>query len=249
MSFSRWVMFTIFMTISYSSYAYDSQYGRESEIPEPLLFDLVRRINSDKGELEVNSLFVQTDASEMKGVYVAPEVEYAFAEGKAFELELPTVDGKIKTFKTALQFELPNWWGEITGTQIMHEKVNGKSVNETTLLLLSGKRLNEKWSVFSMIGNRFVYGNSPTIKDSKWRELPIVNVNLFYDYAEVFDLGLETNLRGVGASFEELIIMPQMHALMAKDFKLQAGFGASYDGYQFSPITAFRLIKEFNNGH
>lgn len=95
----------------------------------------------------MNSLFVQSDASEMKGVYVAPEIEYAFAEGKAFELEFPTVDGKIKTFKTALQFELPNWWGDITGTQIMHEKVNGKSVNETTLLLLSGKRLNEKWSI------------------------------------------------------------------------------------------------------
>jgi len=249
MLFSHWVMFTIFMTISYSSYSYDSQYGRESEIPEPLLFDLVRRINSDKGELEVNSLFVQTDASEIKGLYVAPEIEYAFADGKAIELELPTVDGKIKTFKTALQFQLPNWFGDITGTQIMHEKVNGVSINETTLLILSGKRLNEKWSIFSMVGNRFVYGNTAAIKNSRWRELPILNVNLFYDYAEVFDLGLETNLRGMGASFEELIIMPQIHALMAKDFKLQAGLGTSYDGYQFSPITAFRLIKEFNNGH
>ena len=189
------------------------------------------------------------DASEMKGIYVAPEIEYAFADGKAIELELPTIEGKIKTFKSALQFELPNLVGDITGTQIMHEKLKGKSVSETTLILLSGKRLNDKWSIFSMFGNRFVYGNPPLIKDSKWRELPIVNINLFYDYAEVFDLGLETNLRGIGASFEELIIMPQIHALMAKDFKLQAGFGTAYDGYRFSPVTAFRLIKEFNNGH
>jgi hypothetical protein len=250
MSLLRWVIFlTVFIFFSHIAYSYDNQYGRESEIPEPLLFDLVRRINSDKGELEFNSLFIQTDASEMKGVYAAPEVEYAFADGKAIEIELPTADGKIKTFKTALQFQLPNWWGDITGIQIIHEKLNGKSIYETTPLILSGKKLNEKWSVFSMIGNRFVYGNSPAIKDSKWRELPILNLNFFYDFAEVFDLGFEANLRGVGASFEELIIMPQIHALLDKDFKLQVGFGTTYDGYLFSPITAFRLIKEFNSGH
>lgn len=246
----RSIILTLVLSHFYfSSYAYDNNYGTEGEIPEPLLFDLVRRINSDKGELEVNTLFTHTNASAVKGVYVAPEIEYAFANGKAIELELPTVDGKIKTFKSALQLELPSWWGDVTGTQIIHEKVNGKSINETTLLLLSGMKLSEKWSLFSMIGNRFVYGNSPVIKKSKGRELPIINMNMFYDYAEVFDLGIETNLRGIGASFEELILMPQIHALMAKDFKLQAGFGTSYDGYNVSPIAAFRFIKEFNKGH
>jgi len=250
MSLSRWVLLSVFLfSITSRSYSYNSQYSREAEIPEPLLFDLVRRIDSDQGELEVNLLFTQTNASEMKGVYVAPEIEFAFADGQAIELELPTVNGKVKTFKSAAQFELPNWWGDVTGTQLIHEKVNGKSINETTFLLLSGKRLNDKWSVFSMLGNRFVYGNSLEIKNSKLRELPIVNVNFFYDYAEVFDLGIETNLKGVGASFKEFIVMPQIHALMAKDLKLQAGFGTSFDGYAFSPITAFRLIKEFNNGH
>jgi hypothetical protein len=241
-------IFLLAFSFSFSSlaFSYDTKYKKESEIPEPLLFDLVRRVNSDKGELEVNSLFTHADASDMKGVLVAPEVEYAFAKGKAIEFELPTVDGKIKTFKTAVQFELPDWFGDITGTQIMHEKVNGRSINETTILLLSGKRLSDKWSIFSMLGNRFVFGNSPSIENAKWRELPIVNVNLFYDYAEVFDFGLETNLRGIGASFEELVIMPQIHALLARDFKLQMGFGTSYNGYDFSPLSAFRLIKEFN---
>ncbi|MFP5492353.1 MAG: hypothetical protein ACLGG0_12685 [Bacteriovoracia bacterium] len=250
MTLSRLVcVFMMLFSFVVPSFAYDLQYKREAEIPEPLLFDLVRRVNSDKGELEFNSLFNHTDASEMKGVYTAPEVEYAFADGKAIEFELPTIDGKVKTFKTALQLELPNWWGDLTGTQIMHERVNGKSINETTLLLLSGKRLSEKWSIFTMVGNRFVYGNEETIQNAKWRELPIINLNFFYDYADVFDLGLETNLRGVGASFQEFVLMPQIHALMAKDFKLQMGFGSSYDGFSFSPITAFRLIKEFNNGH
>ena len=77
----------------------------------------------------------------------------------------------------------------------------------------------------------------------------LVSQSSGYDYAEIFDLGLETNLRWIGANFEELILMPQIHALIAKDFKLQIGFGSTYDGSRFSPISAFRLIKEFNNGH
>jgi len=248
MLLSRWALIAfILLNFISTSFGFDTKYKREAEIPEPLLFDLVRRVNSQKGELEVNTLFTQSDASEMKGVYIAPEIEYAFADGKAIEVEFPTVNGKVKTFKTVLQFEIPDWWGDITGTQIMHEKTNGKSINETTLLLLSGKRLSSKWSAFSMIGNRFLHGTVSEIGNSRWRELPIANVNLFYDYADVFDLGLETNLRGMGASFEELIIMPQLHALMAKDFKVQIGFGTSYDGYTFSPLTALRLIKEFNH--
>jgi len=245
-SLKRTFMYALFLCLLLPAYGFDKRYKSEAQIPEPLIFDLVRRIDSDKGELEVNSLFIQEDASEVKGVYAAPEIEYAFSEGKAIEVELPTVNGKVKTVKGALQFRLPGFLGDVTGTQLIHEKVIGDSIHETTVLLLSGKKLTQKWSAFTMIGNRFVYGNDPSIKNSRWRELPIVNLNFFYDYAEVFDVGLETNLRGIGAGFEELIIMPQVHALMAKDFKLQAGFGLSYDGYSFSPISAFRLIKEFN---
>lgn len=248
MSFLRCLMPMLGMFLLVNlALAYDSNYKTEAEIPEPLLFDLVRRVNSKKGELEVNTLLTHTSADQIKGVAAAPEIEYAFADGMAIELELPTIDGRVKTFKTAAQFELPSFWGDLTGTQIMHEKVNGESINETTILLLSGKRLSDKWSVFTMIGNRFVYGDSVEIKKTKGRELPIANLNVFYDYAEVFDLGLEINLRGIGGSFEELVVMPQIHALMADDFKLQMGFGVTHDGFKLSPITAFRLIKEFNN--
>lgn len=239
------ILLIIFFSVS--SYAYDSNYKREAEIPEPLLFDLVRRVNSDKGELEINTLITQTHASEIKGVHIAPEIEYAFADGMAVELELPTVDGKVETFKGALQFQLPDWIGDVTGTQLIHEKVNGKSINETTILLLTGKRLANKWSSFSMIGNRFVYGDSKEIKKTKERGLPIINLNFFYDYADNFDLGIETNLRGIGASFEEVILMPQIHVLLKRDIKIQSGLGVSYDGFRFAPITALRLIKEFNH--
>lgn len=243
----KFIIFLLLIT-SATSFAYDSRYKSEAEIPEPLLFDLVRRINSDRGELEINTLFTHTHAEKIKGVHAAPEIEYAFADGMAVELELPTVNGKVETYKGALQFQLPSWIGDLTGTQLMHEKFAEDSVHETTVLLLSAKRLSEKWSVFTMIGNRFVYGDSDSIRNRRMRELPIFNLNLFYDFADVFDLGLETNVRGMGASFEELIVMPQIHALLTHDFKIQMGFGVSYDGYDYSPISAFRFIKEFNYG-
>lgn len=232
--------------ISLSGYAYDSNYKKEAEIPEPLLFDLVRRVNSQKGELEINSLFVNPGASEFKGLEIAPEIEYAFSDGMAVEFELPTSQGRSHSYKGALQFQLPSVIGDLTGLQLMHEKIHEKSWNESTILLLIGKRLNSKWSLFTMLGNRFVYGRDLEVKERS-RDLPIANFNLFYDYGRSFDLGLEVNVRGVAASFEELIVMPQLHALLEDDFKIQFGFGASFDGYQTSPISALRLIKEFNH--
>ena len=212
------------------------------------MFDLVRRVNSDKGELEVNTLIIQHKQSEMSQLYTAPEIEYAFADGKAIEFELPIVDGKIKTFKGAFQMQLPKFVGDINGLQIIYEKVNGESIHEVTPLLLIGAHHSGKWSTFTMLGNRFVFGDASELENKKLRELPIINVNLFYNYAELFDLGFEVNLRGVGAGYDELIMMPQLHALLKEDFKIQFGFGTSYDGYEFSPVSAIRIIQEFNHG-
>jgi hypothetical protein len=156
------------------------------------------------------------------------------------------MDGKVKTVKVALQFQLPSWIGDLTGLQLLYEKYTTKSVNELTPLLLIGKKMVGKWSMLAMIGNQFVFGNDPAIFKEKVSELPVINLNLFFDYCDVFNLGLEVNLRGIGESFEELVTMPQVHARFSKNYLMQAGFGTSYDGHSFSPISAFRLIKEFN---
>jgi hypothetical protein len=240
------IIFLFAIFLSFSARAFDT-YKTTREIPEPLVFDLVRRINSQKGEMEVNSLFLQSGDSEVKNVYVAPEFEYAWADGKAVELEFPTEDGKVRTLKAAFQFQLPSWIGDLTGLQLIYEASTEKSIHEFSPLLIVAKRLSRKWSVLAMIGNRFEFGNDPSLKNRKFEELPLVNFNLFYDYAKLFDLGLEFNLRGAGASFEEVLIMPQIHALLARDFKLQAGFGMTYDGFRFAPVSAFRFIKEFNH--
>ena len=228
------------------AHGFETGFSREAEVPEPLIFDLVRRLNSDKGELEVNFLIVQDRASELKDTYIAPEIEYSFAQGKAIELELPTAEGKIKAFKTALQFQLPDIFNGKTGMQIIYENFLGEKTQEGTLIFVYARKLDSHWSSLTMLGNRFVDGDKIHGHTRSGKELPILNQNLFYNYAENFDFGIEINLRGVGASFEELLVVPQIHSLLAHDFKIQTGLGVAHDGYVTSLVSAFRFIKEFN---
>ncbi|MBX9721432.1 MAG: hypothetical protein K2Q18_07105, partial [Bdellovibrionales bacterium] len=85
----RLCLFLLVLLVSHQVEAFDKNYGTEAEIPEPLLFDLVRRINSDKNELEINTIVIQHQHNEFGRVYIAPEIEYAFADGMAIEFELP----------------------------------------------------------------------------------------------------------------------------------------------------------------
>jgi hypothetical protein len=58
------VISSLMMVINLNAHGKNSQ---EIDIPEPLLFDLVRAINAKKGELEFNVLKIHTDAQEIKG--------------------------------------------------------------------------------------------------------------------------------------------------------------------------------------
>ncbi len=243
----RLSLFFVILLSSHGAIAFDKTYGSEAEIPEPLLFDLVRRINSDRNELEVNALVIHHQHNKFGQLYTAPEVEYAFADGKAIELELPIEAGKVKSYKSAFQMRIPTIIGEINGFQIIYEKESNASLHQITPLFLLGTHVSGKWSIFSMFGSRLVYGDVKKNDNSNFREQPIVNLNVFYDYADMLDMGFEVNLRGVGAEYDELILMPQMHLLVEEELKIQFGFGTSIDGHEFSPLSAFRLIKEFNS--
>lgn len=76
-------------------------------IPEPLVFDLIRPLGAERGELEVNTLVRYKANSAIQWV---PEVGYAFAKGYGLEFELPLEDTSIDTHKAALQSTLPGPW-------------------------------------------------------------------------------------------------------------------------------------------
>lgn len=238
---AKLLLLILLISLINTARAYD-KYSSEAQIPEPLLFDLVRRINSDKGEWEFNSLLVDGNGSDIKNVHIAPEIEWAFADGKAVEFELPTAEGKIQTLKSALQFQIPSWFVQLAGIQVIYETSVKENLHELTPLLILAHRLSPRWSTLAMVGNQI------SSAAGRIHQKPIMNLNFFYNESEAIDLGLEINLSGLGASFDGLIMMPQVHTLLSGDIKIQAGLGTLYDGYRHSAISAFRLIKEFNEG-
>jgi len=82
-----------------------AQEVQKLEIPEPLMFDLVRGLGADKGELEINSLadFPLNKVSE-RFIEWAPEIEYALFDGFAVEFEMPFENGDLEALKFAIQY-------------------------------------------------------------------------------------------------------------------------------------------------
>lgn len=73
----------------------------DSGLREPLFIDLVRPIDSKKGQLEVNTLCHKNNSSKTS---CAPEVEYVVADGFGVEPELPLdYNGKAESVKTTFQ--------------------------------------------------------------------------------------------------------------------------------------------------
>lgn len=223
------------------------EHDREIDIPEPMVFDLVRRLNSQKGEYELNALGFQSGKHRFDRYDFNPEFEYAFMDGFAGELELPLKDHDIHAYKGALQYHFGEDRFHIHhGVQFIVENLRYENVNELSPLYIQAGRYDFHHSYLVMIGNRFHQGRG-TEDDRKDGQLhPLINFNYFYNFSRETDLALEINLDGAGASFKDVLFMPQLHISFTHQFKLQAGVGALYDNHSWEPATAFRLILETN---
>ena len=73
-------------------------------IPEPLYFDLVRGLDSRKGDAEINVLSAFN--TRKKSINLAPEMEIAIRGGTAIEFELPTDNFNVASYKFAFQQRL-----------------------------------------------------------------------------------------------------------------------------------------------
>lgn len=205
-------------------------------IPEPLVFDLVRGLGAVKGELEVNSLFF-VPLRPYRGVAWAPELEYAFADGYAVELEVPMHDFEVEALKLALQGTIPEARRSfIHGWQTIVEYLVTGDV-EVTGLYLAGVRPRRRLSLFTMVGSRVAASRRDL------RPELLVNPSIFFDAAETVTLGLENNvwlgLDGAGG-----LIIPQVHWQVARHFRIQLGGGVLVDGNGVAPVLSTRLIIE-----
>lgn len=213
--------------------------GQYPHIPEPMVFDLVRGLGATKGELEANVLFV---SRLRRGVPLAwaPEVEFAFAEGHALELELPMVGEELHALKLAVQGTLPEGRRRfIHGWQVIGEYLLDDAEVEATLLYLAGARPWGKLSLFTMLGTRATVGGGPAHFEG------LANPSVYYDVNERLTLGVETNVAlGPSHGHPDVLVIPQAHVQLTRHLRLQIGGGVEWTAGRASGVLSARVVLE-----
>jgi hypothetical protein len=210
------------------------------DVPEPMVFDMVRPLGARKGELEVNALAQRNASAPNRRTEWAPEIEYAVVDGFAAELELPLEGFDVAAYKMGLQGTL----GTIADGKGVHGVQYLGVYNRedkrwySTLLYLAGFRLSDQWSTMTMVGV------GDLTLSGQGRSNVILNQSVFYDLSNRTLGGIEVNLRQGHDRYT--LVMPQMHHRLPNGFSLQAGFGAVHDdGDRWRPRGGLRLIKQF----
>jgi len=214
------------------------------QIPEPMVFDLVRQLGAEKGEIEINALFEQPlDSSDPTETMVAPEIEYAFADGFGLELELPFEGGKLESVKAAAQWTLGERGNFVHGTQIIVERLVQEDGWDLSALYIPAFRFNDTWSALAMFGAESISG--PGVTDDL---AALANLTVFARLNTRLTAGLELNsLLGADAG-ASLLVMPQLQIDITDLLTVQLGLGASYldaGARDWFPQFALRVILEF----
>ncbi len=212
-------------------------------IAEPMVFDLVRGLGAEQGEVEVNVLgLAPIESGTDRDFLWAPEIEAAIFDGFALEFELPFAGSTLEAYKLAAQYTFGTADNKfIHGTQLIVEKTRHASIWDTTLLYIPGYRFDETFSAISMIGFRTASGSD--LRDST--EL-IFNLTGFADVGDRTTIGIETNYAsGLRDTEAALLLMPQIHLELLQRVIIQAGAGPLFTESDTFGEAAFRLVYTF----
>ena len=210
-------------------------------IAEPMIFDMMRPLGAAKGELEANTLAQAPLGGPDRTLAWAPEIEYAFADGYAVEVELPFEGGRLAEYKVGLQ----GAFGTIDGGRGAHgvqylgiyDRHEGRSRH--SLLYMAGTRMGTRWSMMNMIG---VDDIRPSRRAGA--NAALFNHALFYDASPATVTGVELNVRG-GAE-RRVQLTPQVHHRLADKVSVQVGAGAVKERHEpVRPVAGLRVIREF----
>jgi hypothetical protein len=214
---------------------------RFPHIPEPMVFDMIRPMGAERGELEANVLATSPLSGQERVLEWAPEIEYALFDGFAVEFELPFENAYLAEVKLGLQ----GTFGTMDNGRIVHGVQylgiydrHDDSLSHAALYML-GRRHSERWSTMTMVGVGDVrVGQSERVAGL------LVNHSTFYDLPGGRVVGLELNYKA--SPDGGLLAMPQFHAPIGTNMNLQ--FGAGIDKQRSAsarPVAGLRLIKEF----
>lgn len=211
--------------------------------PEPMVFDLVRGLDSERSELEFNTLLRLRPRSEGMLLQYAPEVEYAFGDGMAAELELPMENDRVAALKAALQFTFHvdphRRWAH--GIQVLAEKKLQEKETELAMLHIGKVRVGERVSLISISGVQGVHAR----ESGGVHAAGLVNLSAFYAVAQQVLVGVETNMRLDDALAFDWMVMPQAHVQLNHHARMQVGMGAVKGGPSgVEPMLSTRFIIE-----
>ncbi|WP_315764366.1 hypothetical protein [Sphingomonas sp. Y38-1Y] len=211
------------------------------DIPEPMVFDMIRPLGAKKGELEINALATTPLSGQSRVVEWAPEIEYAVTDGFAIEFELPFENARLTELKLGLQ----KTFGTMDNGRIAHGVQylgiydrHDDSASHAVLYMI-GRRHSEKLSTMTMVGVGDVRVGQPESEAGL-----LVNHSTFYHIAEDKVAGLELNYKS--GQDGGVLAMPQYHGSLAKKVAIQAGAGVDKQrGAKARPVAGLRLIREF----
>lgn len=211
-------------------------------LPEPMVFDLVRPLGAEKGEIEVNALFLTPLTGGARELHWAPEVEVAITETMAVEFELPVVNTRLSEYKFAFQ----QTFGTLSGGKAIHgwqgiARFDRPDGNVTAdMLYLYGIQLDHRWSLFTMNGFR---------RESAASEqgfAAVSNATVFQRVSKHVVHGVESNWKVGGPTRSSWLLMPQAHFRLVDRLNLQVGGGIEHRTPRGTRgVAGWRLIREF----
>jgi hypothetical protein len=217
----------------------DSEPGahHRSHIPEPLVFDLVRGLDAERGEFEANSLFrVPVQQGEARLLW-APEIEWAFHDGAALEFELPIENTDIAAVKFAGQVRLFGGRRHVQGLQAIREDYVRHAGNYSSLLWLTGWHVLPRTCLMMMFGGR-AFQERGDVSGAA-----LLNASVFQRLNRSRAVGLETNV-AMGQRGTDVLLAPQVHVPVGRTFNIQFGLGAQRAGGLWAPVGMGRLIVQ-----
>lgn len=209
------------------------------DFPEPMVFDMVRGLGSEQGEIEINTLvLVPTSPAE---AFWAPEIEAAVVDGFALELEAGLTNTDLEILKLAFQgtVAMKEDGSSGHGIQGLFEYGLDEEVLISTALYVLGVRLAPALTLVSLIG--------PALESQ-------INGKSYGGVFINFSLGWAPHPRVVVATEQNfewfpstylIRWMPQVHWQIHARFQWQAGFGVRHSDGRTTAEAATRLIAEF----
>ncbi len=220
--------------------------AQNPNVPEPMLFDLVRGLGATRGELEVNALVRNDFRNDRDRFYWNPEIEWIWRDGVAFELELAMDRDRVESVKlmSQLTFGTPVPGRYIHGAQIIAERSGLDAGYDLALLYVGGLRFAPTWSLSVLQGAK--YGDG-LLTDPAGAYLSYLgNATLFKEFRRA-TIGLEFNVESPRTDNPSIRIMPQLHGRRG-DWALQGGVGVAASRGTEQTFAALRVIRTLSHG-